>query len=132
MIHFALRRALNEPEAEASEDSLVDEMVLSELAETIGAQKFKTLLSRLLEQGDEIVGLCEAYAADDSQPQPDIPTLHRFAGSVGMFGASAVAAAITEVESAFKRSGDGPSQQDCEALATTWKSTRAELVDLLD
>lgn len=103
--------------------ALVDQTVLSEFVENIGAANLAGLTSRFLAQiGADI----EALGKDDLTQEGGIRTAHRCAGSAGTLGLSALRAALVEVERKLKTDGKDAGI-DTAALTTIWHDSRAAL-----
>ncbi|MBB93408.1 MAG: hybrid sensor histidine kinase/response regulator [Rhodobacteraceae bacterium] len=116
-------QVLDGPADPAPAERLLDDGLLSILLSRVPPAELDSLVSRFLDETEnDILTLSEADPAD-----PDLKTIaHKCAGSCGSYGAQAMHAALTRIQTAVKL-GEAVDPEALRALAPLWARSRAAI-----
>lgn len=107
-------------------ETVLNRAALRELVEQIGQEMAATLIQRLVEEGESMVGRIAALtgAAQDAEVAR---IAHQLAGTCGTFGTTALRAVLSQIELAVKQGQGGALTEHRAELPDIWRATRAAL-----
>lgn len=118
-----------ELEAEAERDEpgdVLNRVALRELVEQIGQEMAATLIQRLVEEGNSMVGRI-GLLTDGANDTEVARIAHQLAGTCGTFGTTALRGVLSKIELAVKQGEAEMLAKNRAELPAVWQATRSAL-----
>lgn len=115
----------DQPQAEATDPELVDDAVLAELRESLGAAKVAHLVTRFIDETEASIAKVLSMAGDPDCEDLVIRDIHQMSGAAALFGATALHSLLQQLEELCKRGKKDEARSLVPEMGPLWARTAA-------